>query len=425
MEDKVSIGKEGQSFIGGLDEVIYLDYPATTPCDPRVLEKMEPYFYKFFGNPHSRNHAYGWVSEEAVDIARMHIADFLHVDDREIIFTSGASESNVLAIRGMMMQHQRQRNAYLNHLITTQTEHKSVLSCCRQLEEEGFQVTYLPVNEDGLINLSELKDHIKENTLLVSIAAVNNETGVIQPMKEIGDICFEHNVFFHTDATQALGKIPIDFSSWNVAMASCSAHKIYGPKGIGALYIRRKPSIKLRSFLMGGGQQRGLRGGTLPVPLCVGFGEACKILTENNDIELGRIFNLSQRLLEGLLKNIPLSRMNGSILHKVPHILNMGFSYVEGESIAMGLDNICVSTGSACSSERLESSYVLRAMHADEFVIQSSIRFGLGRFTTEREIDLTIEKTTEVVQKLRELSPLWDMYKAGVDFGTIKWTCEH
>jgi cysteine desulfurase len=401
-----------------LDNFVYLDYPATTPCDPRVFEKMSPYFCKLFGNPHSASYALGWASNDAVEVAYAQIADFLNVDKQEIIFTSGATESNLIALRGVMTSRQKTEQ---NHLITTQTEHKSTLTCCKQLENEGFNVTYLPVNSDGLIDLDELSRSITEQTRIVSVVAVNNETGVIQPMEQIGQICLERNVLFHTDATQALGKIPIDFQKWNVALASFSAHKVYGPKGIGALYIRKKPPVKLRPVQIGGGQQRGVRGGTIPVPLCVGFGEACRLLQEEFHSDLARISHLSNRLLTGLQTNDPLARLNGSSQNKVPHIVNIGFPFVEGESIAMGMENICVSTGSACSSDQLEASHVLKAMHVDDIHVQSSIRFGLGRFTSDDDVDYTIKKTTTAVQRLREMSPLWDMYKNGIDLKTIKW----
>lgn len=408
--------------IGAIPDTVYLDYAATTPCDPRVFEKMEPYFVKFFGNAHSKNHAYGWASDEAVDIARMHIADFLKIDEREIVFTSGATEANVLALRGLMYQHQQQRNPYRTHLITTQIEHASILSCCHQLEEEGFEVTYLPVNEQGLVDLNELLDTITNKTLLVSIGAVNNETGVIQPMKEVGDICFEKGIVLHSDLTQAIGKIDIDFRLWNIGLASFSSHKIYGPKGIGALFVRRKPFVRFRTIMPGGGQERGIRGGTLPVPLCVGFGEACRILQEEFQTEIPRISELSNQLVKGILQSVTFSKLNGDVIHKVPHIINMAFPYIEGESLVMGLENICVSTGSACSSARLEPSHVLQAMHADEFSIQSSIRFSIGRYTTQQEIEYTIPKVINAVKRLRELSPLWDMYQEGTDFSTIRWS---
>ncbi|MDR2464574.1 MAG: aminotransferase class V-fold PLP-dependent enzyme [Holosporales bacterium] len=400
-------------------ELVYLDYPATTPCDSRVFEKMSPYFCTFFGNPHSKNHAHGWIADEAVDDAFASIAECLRVEPREITFTSGASESNILAIRGVMMRY---KNSGKNHLITTQTEHKSVLSCCRQLEEEGYSLTYLSVNDQGIIDLNELLDKITDKTLLISIAVVNNETGVIQPMNEIGNICKNKGIYFHTDATQALGKMAIDIKLWNVALASFSSHKVYGPKGIGALYLRKDPAVKIKSFLVGGGQQGGIRGGTIPVPLCVGFGEACKIINENNGAEVEQITRLSGKLVQGILENVPLSKMNGNVENKVPHIVNIIFPFVEGESIAMGLEDICVATGSACSSSQLEPSHVLKAMGVDNVVIQSSIRFGIGRFTTETEIDYTIKKVTDTVQRLRDISPLWDMYNKGVNMEKIKWT---
>lgn len=407
------------------DELIYLDYPATTPCDERVIAAMQPYFGQFFGNPHSRNHPYGWRSDEAVQLARQQIAQTLQVEPDSIIFTSGATEANTLALRGVLMQKHRTHSSIKEplHLITTQTEHKSILTCCRLLETEGFEITYLPVDTGGRICLEDLKANLRPSTVLVSIAAVNNETGVIQPLNEIGKICQQHDILFHTDATQALGKMPLNLSDWNVSLASFSAHKIYGPKGIGALYLRRKPPVRLYSFLAGGGQQKGMRGGTLPVPLCVGFGEACRILTTTVDSENERIHMLSQRLLKGLTA-IPLAHLNGDRVHKVPHILNVSFPYIEGESLAMSLKNICVSTGSACSSDKLEPSYVLQAMHQDDLSIQSSIRFGLGRFTTEQEVEMTIQAAAQAVQKLRDLSPLWEMYQSGTDLSNISWKAE-
>lgn len=404
-------------------QTIYLDNPATTPCDPRVVEKMLPFFTQFFGNPHSRNHALGWTAEDAVMQARCQVATILGAEEREIIFTSGATEANTLALRGMMMRCRRAHLSQAPHLITTQTEHKSVLTCCRQLESEGAIVTYLPVGADGRISLQDLEDAISPTTRLVSVAAVNNETGVIQPLEDIGALCKERGLLFHTDATQALGKMPLDLSRWNVALASFSAHKVYGPKGIGALFLRNHLPVRLYPLVPGGGQQRGLRGGTLPVPLCVGFGEACRLLSdvEEHTAELKRIAQLSQKLVAGLIERIPLAHVNGSLEHKVPHIVNMSFPYIEGESLAMSLANICVSTGSACSSEKLEPSYVLKAMGADELSVQSSLRFGLGRFTTEEEIQITLQATQEAVQKLRDLSPLWEMRLKGVDIKEIQW----
>lgn len=407
---------------GSDNKRIYLDYAATTPCDPRVVEQMLPYFTQNFGNPHSRNHAYGWEAAEAVSIAKMNIADLVNVDEREIFFTSGATEANILAIRGHMLNLRTLRNTYLTHMITTQVEHKSILACCKLLEKEGTSVTYLPVNSEGLVNVHELEMSLRAQTGLVSIAAVNNETGVIQPMEEIGACCLANNVALHTDATQALGKIPVDLVRWNVSMASFSSHKVYGPKGIGALYVRRKPSIKFYPIFTGGGQQRGVRGGTVPVPLCVGFGAACRIFSDKAEQqeEAHRIAHLSRQLYEGL-SDIPLAHLNGGLYDRVPHIINMSFPYIEGESLAMCLRDICVSTGSACSSDKLEPSYVLKAMKADDLTVQSSIRFSLGRYTTEKDIETTVKATIEAVRKLRNLSPLWEMYKSGIDFNTIQW----
>lgn len=398
-------------------DLIYLDYPATTPCDPRVVEAMLPYFTERFGNPHARNHAHGWTAEKAIDQARQSVAKTLGVNPEEILFTSGATESNTMALRGVLGETSKRP---IRHVITTQTEHKSILSCCQQLEQEGVRVTSLPVGKNGRISLDDLEAALKESAMLVSIAAVNNETGVTQPLREIGALCQTYGALFHSDATQALGKMPLDLKGWGVALASFSAHKVYGPKGIGVLYLRRQPRVHLRPLLPGGGQQKGLRGGTLPVPLCVGFGEACRIVMEEGESERVRIANLSRRLVEGL-SALPYARLNGDPTSKVPHIVNMGFPYIEGESLVMGLENICVSTGSACSSERLEPSYVLRAMEADELVMQSSIRFGLGRFTTPDEIETTIAKVSEVFYRLRDLSPLWEMVQQGLDLSTIEW----
>ena len=401
--------------------IIYLDSPATTPCDKRVLKKMEPYFSEFFGNMHSKNHIYGWISEDSVNLARKQIADFLNVEDKEIIFTSGATESNIIAIRGIIDYFRYKTKSNKNHIITSKIEHKSVLSCCKQLEEEGIKIDYLEVDNNGVVNPDDVKNAIRDETALVSIMAVNNETGMIQPIKEIGKICNEFGIAFHSDITQAVGKMEFNIYDANISLASFSSHKIYGPKGIGALFVKRKPSVKMRSFFIGGGQERGIRGGTIPVPLCVGFGEACNILSNEFSIELKRISELNKQLNNGILNNIPLSKLNGNINNKVPHISSYAFPFVEGESIIIGLENICVSTGSACSSTTLEPSYVLSAMSVDEFSKQSSIRFGLSRFTTKNEIDCTVDKLKNVINKLREMSPLWDMYKDGIDFDKIEW----
>jgi cysteine desulfurase len=391
---------------------VYLDYPATTPCDQRVFAQMEPYFCEQFGNPHSA-HELGNLAQDALENARSQLCTYLKAEPHQIFFTSGATEANTLALRGHMMANRLKGQK--NHLVTTLTEHKSVLSCCTQLREEGFKVTYLPVSIDGTVDLSELEHSITDDTAMVSIATVNNETGVIQPLEQIGAICLRRNVIFHTDATQAIGKMPLDLQACNIALASFSAHKVYGPKGVGALFCRKKFAV--RATQPGGGQEMHLRGGTVPVPLCVGFGEAIKILSEEGDDDNARIRGLSARLLLGLQVNDP-------VLHgapRVPHILNMAFPGVEGESVMMRLKNVCVSTGSACSSEDLSPSHVLKAMRVPDYLLQSSIRFGIGRFTTPEEVDYAIERVAEVVQQLRELSPLWDLIQRGEDLTKIAW----
>ncbi|MDR0624959.1 MAG: IscS subfamily cysteine desulfurase [Holosporales bacterium] len=403
------------------NESIYLDSPATTQCDKRVFDKMAPYFCDFYGNAHSKNHVYGWLSEEAVDVARKQIADLLGAEEKEIVFTSGATEANVIAIRGVVDLHRYSKKRSKIHVITSAIEHKSILNCCKQLEEEGVRVTYLPVNHDGLIQLDDLKSAISEDTVLVSIMAVNNELGVIQPIEEIGAVCEERGVAFHSDITQAVGKMPLNLRSFPIALASLSSHKIYGPKGIGALFVRKKPHVKLRSIFPGGGQERGIRGGTLAVQLCVGFGEACRLLSCEFTQDFARIAKLEKLLIDKILGNIPLAKLNGSREHKVPHISNFAFPFVEGESIIIGLKNVCVSTGSACTSSSLEPSHVLQAINADEYSIHSSIRIGLGRFTTQEEVEFAIDKLVVAVEKLREISPLWEMYQDGVDFSAVNW----
>jgi cysteine desulfurase len=395
------------------NKLIYMDYPATTPCDKRVYEKMAPYFCDLYGNSHSW-HPMGWKSMQAFETAHKQLADYLGVSQRDVIFTSGATESNVLALRGMIPSDKTKSW----HLITTSIEHPSIIECGRQLHPD-IRVTLLPVSNDGIVDLDELSRTITDETYLVSVIAVNNETGIIQPLKQIGEICKARRVCFHTDATQALGRIPIELEKWNVSLASFSAHKVYGPKGIGAIYVKR--GTLLRPLQVGGGQQRGIRGGTIPVPLCVGFGEACRILAEEGSLEFDRISDLSARLVTGLLSAVPYSQLNGGTCHKVPHIVNMGFPYVEGESIMMGLNDVCVSTGSACSSDRLTASHVLQAMHINEYFLQSSIRFGIGRFTTPSEIDYVIGRVATEVQRLRDMSPLWEMFNNGIDMNKIKW----
>jgi cysteine desulfurase len=397
---------------------IYLDYQATTPCDPRVVQAMLPYFTEKFGNPHSRNHSHGWEAEEAVETARRQVASIIGADEREVIFTSGATESNNLAIKGVMRFHKDKRN----HMITTVTEHKCVLDSARHMEMEGVEVTYLPVQQNGLVDLEALKAAITPKTALVSIMAVNNEIGVIQPLAEIGKICRERGVYFHTDAAQAVGKIPLDVNAMNIDLLSISGHKIYGPKGIGALYVRRKPRVRLEALIHGGGQERGFRSGTLPTPLCVGLGEACAIAEREMGAEAERLRFLRDKLLKGITKALPEVYVNGDLERRIPGNINLSFAYVEGEGLMMGIKNLSVSSGSACTSASLEPSYVLRALGVEEELAHTSIRFGLGRFTTEAEVDYAVEHVVGAVKRLRELSPLWEMAQEGIDIKSIEWT---
>lgn len=397
---------------------IYLDYQATTPCDPRVVEKMLPYFTHIFGNPHSRNHPHGWAAEEATEKARTQVACLIGADPREIIFTSGATESNNLAIKGVSRFYKDKKN----HMITCVTEHKCVLDSCRHLEQEGFSVTYLSVQPNGLIDLSELQEAIRPDTVMVSIMAVNNEIGVIQPLMEIGKICRDAGVFFHTDAAQAVGKIPLDVEAMNIDLLSISGHKIYAPKGIGALYVRRKPRVRLQAIINGGGQERGMRSGTLPTPLCVGLGEACAIARSEMEAETTRIKGLSDRLYQGLTSQLDDVYLNGDTAPRIPGNLNLSFAYVEGEGLMMGIKDLSVSSGSACTSSSLEPSYVLRALGVAEELAHTSIRFGLGRFTTEADVDTAVEKVAAAVTRLREMSPLWEMVQEGIDLKNIKWS---
>jgi len=396
---------------------IYLDYQSTTPCDSRVLEKMLPYFSGIFGNPHSRNHLHGWLAEEAVETARQQIADVIGADEREVIFTSGATESNNMAIKGVAAFYQDQKN----HIVTCVTEHKCVLDSCRRLEQQGFKVTYLPVQPNGLIDLDQLRDAITDKTVLVSIMAVNNEIGVIQPLSEIGKICREKGTFFHTDAAQAIGKIPLDVNEMNIDLLSISGHKIYAPKGIGALFVRRKPRVRMHALTSGGGQERGMRSGTLPTPLCVGLGEACALAQYEMSKENERILALSQRLYKGITERLPDVYLNGDAVHRIPGNLNLSFAYVEGEGLMMGCKELSVSSGSACTSSSLEPSYVLRALGVEEELAHTSIRFGIGRYTTAAEIDFTIDRVVKAVERLREMSPLWEMAQQGVDLKSIQW----
>ena len=399
------------------DQPIYLDYQATTPLDPRVLEAMMPYFTYKFGNPHSRSHSYGWEAEEGVEKARGQVAKLIGADEKEVIFTSGATESNNLAIRGVAEFYKDRRN----HIVTTVTEHKCVLDTCRHLEQQGFDVTYLPVQKNGLVDLEALRAAVTDKTVVVSIMAVNNEIGVIQPLAEIGKICREKKAFFHTDAAQAVGKIPLDVEAMNIDLMSISGHKIYGPKGIGALYVRRKPRVRLVPLIVGGGQERGFRSGTLPTPLCVGIGEAAEIAMKEMDAESKRLTKLQARMLKGLNDKLTDIHVNGDLEHRIPGNLNIGFAYVEGESLMMGIKGLSVSSGSACTSASLEPSYVLRALGVEEDMAHTSLRIGLGRFTTEQEVDTAVDELVRHVNKLRAMSPLWEMAQEGVDIKSIEW----
>ena len=403
-----------------MNKPVYLDYSATTPVDPRVVDKMVPYLYERFGNPASHSHAYGWEAEKAVEEARGHVAALIGADPREIVWTSGATEADNLALKGIAHFYKEKGR----HLITVKTEHKAILDSMRHLETEGFEVTYLDVEENGLLDLEKLKAAIRPDTILISVMAVNNEIGVVQDLVEIGRICREHKIFFHCDATQAPGHIKINVDEWNVDLMSLSGHKVYGPKGIGALYVRRKPRVRLECQMHGGGHERGMRSGTLPSHQIVGMGEAYRLAKEEFDVEVPRIKELRDRLWDGIRKNIPEVYLNGDWEHRSPHNLNVSFAYIEGESLMLALKDIAVSSGSACTSASLEPSYVLRALGRDDELAHSSIRFTLGRFTTEEDIDFVVKTLTEKVAQLREMSPLWEMFKEGVDLSKIKWT-EH
>ena len=395
---------------------IYLDYSATTPVDPRVAEKMIPYLVEKFGNPASRSHSFGWEAEAAVEAARDQVAALINADPKEIIWTSGATESDNLAIKGAAYFYAGKGK----HLITVKTEHKAVLDTCRELERQGFEVTYLDVQENGLIDLETFKAAIRPDTILVSVMFVNNEIGVVQPVAEIGEICREKGIIFHVDAAQATGKVEIDLATLKVDLMSFSAHKTYGPKGIGALYVRRKPRVRLEAQMHGGGHERGFRSGTLPTHQIVGMGEAFRIAREDMSEENRRIGALRDRLLKGL-SEIEAVYVNGDLEQRVPHNLNISFAYVEGESMLMAVKDLAVSSGSACTSASLEPSYVLRALGRDDELAHSSIRFTIGRFTTEEEIDYVVQLMRAKIGKLRELSPLWEMVQEGVDLNTVQW----
>mgnify|MGYP000846104819 CR=1 FL=1 len=396
---------------------IYMDYGATTPCDPRVVDAMIPWLREHFGNPASRSHAWGWEAEEAVEKARTNVAELIGADPREIVWTSGATESNNLAIKGAAQFYKSKGK----HLITVKTEHKAVLDTMRELERQGFEVTYLDVQEDGLLNMDVLKAAIRPDTILISVMFVNNEMGVIQDIPAIGALCREKGIIFHVDAAQATGKVAIDLQTLPVDLMSLTAHKTYGPKGIGALYVRRKPRVRLEAQMHGGGHERGMRSGTLPTHQCVGMGEAYRLAREEMAKDGAHVRKLHQRLMDGL-KDVEQVFLNGHATQRVPHNLNMSFNFVEGESLIMGIKGLAVSSGSACTSASLEPSYVLRALGRSDELAHSSLRMTIGRFTTEEEIDYAISTIKLNVAKLRDLSPLWEMYQDGIDISTIQWT---
>jgi len=410
-----------QTAPNGIKLPIYMDNHATTPMDPRVLEEMLPYFMEKFGNAASRNHSFGWAAEEGVETARERIAKLIGATTKEIIFTSGATESDNLAIKGVAEMYKEKGN----HIITAVTEHKAVLDTCKRLEKYGFRVTYLPVQKDGLVDLEDLKRAMDEKTILVTIMFANNEIGVLQPVAEIGKLCHERGVIFHTDATQAIGKVPVDVNKLNIDLASISAHKMYGPKGVGALYVRRKnPRVQLSALIDGGGHERGMRSGTLNVPGIVGLGKACAIASEEMPKEACHLAGLRNRLRHRIMDRLDECYINGSMENRLPGNLNISFAYVEGESLLMGINDIAVSSGSACTSATLEPSYVLKALGAGDDLAHSSIRFGIGRFNTEAEIDYVADRVVETVTRLRELSPLYEMAKEGIDLKSVKWAAE-
>ena len=395
---------------------IYLDYSATTPVDPRVAEKMIPYLTEFFGNAASRSHAFGWKAEEAVEQARGHVAALINADPKEIVWTSGATEGNNLAIKGAAGFYKTKGK----HIITQKTEHKAVLDTCRELERHGFEVTYLPVGTNGLVSVEEFKAAIRPDTILASIMMVNNEIGVIQPVWEIADICRAKGIIFHCDAVQGGGRVEIDVQKLKVDLLTITAHKMYGPKGIGALYVRRKPRVRLEAQIHGGGHERGFRSGTLPTHQIVGFGEAARLAKAEMASENERIRALRDRLLKGM-RDMEEIYVNGDLERRIPHNLNVSFNFVEGESLIMAVKDLAVSSGSACTSASLEPSYVLRALGRSDELAHSSMRFTLGRFTTEEEVNYAVDLIKKKVAKLRELSPLWEMHKEGIDLNTVQW----
>jgi cysteine desulfurase len=415
---KAAVNGNGIPVPKGVKLPIYMDNHATSPLDPRVLEAMMPYLTGIFGNAASRNHSFGWEAEAAVEKAREQVAKLIGATAKEIIFTSGATESNNLALKGIAEMY-RERG---NHIITQVTEHKAVLDTCKRLEKSGYRVTYLPVKADGLIDLEDLKRAFDEKTILVSIMFANNEIGVVQPVAEIGKLCRERGVLFHSDGVQAVGKIPVDVNSMNIDVLSLSGHKIYGPKGVGALYVRRRnPRVQISEQINGGGHERGMRSGTLNVPGIVGLGKACEIAREEMTAEGERLSKLRDKLKAKLEGSLDYIHVNGSMEHRLPNNLNISFVYVEGESLLMGINDVAVSSGSACTSATLEPSYVLKALGLGDDVAHSSIRFGLGRFNSEAEVDYVADKVIDIVQKLRELSPLYEMVKEGIDISKIEW----
>jgi len=412
------ISQSNETLPEGVHLPIYMDNHATTPIDPRVLDTMLPYFGRIFGNAASRNHQFGWEAEQAVDLAREQIAKLIGCTAKEIIFTSGATESNNLAIKGIAEMYREKGN----HIITQVTEHKAVLDTCKKLEKHGFEVTYLPVQEDGLISVEALKAAITPKTILVTIMYANNEIGVIQPIAEIGKLCHEKGILFHTDAVQAVGKIPVNVQTDNIDVLSMSAHKIYGPKGVGALYVRRRnPRVQITEQINGGGHERGMRSGTLNVPGIVGLGKACEIAGEEMAAETARLIELRDYLKAKFENALDYIHVNGNMDHHLPGNLNMSFVHVEGESLLMGINDIAVSSGSACTSATLEPSYVLKALGLGDDVAHSSIRFGLGRFNNKAEVDYVSDKVITVVNHLREMSPLYEMVKEGIDLSKIEW----
>src|SRR5438105_248110 len=419
--DPKTLPLEQHTSPNGIKLPIYMDNHATTPVDPRVLEEMLPYFKEKLGNAASRNHAFGWAAEEGVETARERIAKLVGATAKEIIFTSGATESDNFAIKGVAGMYKEKGN----HIITAVTEHKAVLDTCKRLEKYGYRVTYLPVQKDGLVDLDDLKRAMDDKSILVTIMAANNEIGVLQPVAEIGKLCRERGVIFHSDATQAVGKVPVDVNKQNIDVMSISAHKMYGPKGVGALYVRRKnPRVQISAIIDGGGHERGMRSGTLNVPGIVGLGKACLICMEDMPKESCHLAGMRNRLRDNIMGRLDEVYINGSMEHRLPGNLNISFAYVEGESLLMGINDVAVSSGSACTSATLEPSYVLKALGTGDDLAHSSIRFGIGRFNTEAEIDYVADRVVETVQRLRELSPLYEMAKEGVDLKQVKWAAE-